>query len=284
MKGWIYIATNEEIPNLIKVGKTESDPDERAKQLSSPTGVPGETRIVYSAWVDDYHDIERAVLSNLDEKKVTKTGEWIRAETDEVIAALKTVIKSSSANLIFEENRLAPTQASIASGDWVALKVKERQSRIKVKCSGCGEVRSVDLPCRGLVSCVFCHAPLLAPTKSNSDPESDETKNPVLDNDCVVLDHDRVKKLEDVCNTQSKDLFKKDSEIESLEIEIKTLEGKIESVTPKTFIVCGACGMVTKEHVDLDEEDEDSDWGLLDDFECSRCGVHIGSFIEEPDI
>jgi len=278
VKGWIYIATNEEIPNLVKVGKTENDPDERAKQLSSPTGVPGETRIVYSAWVDNYHDVERAVLNNLDERKVTKTGEWIRAEIDDVISVLKTVIKSSSGNLIFEENRLALVQTSGASNEWMALNINGSSSRIKVRCSGCNEMRPIDLPSTKPVSCVFCHTPLLAAPNSSSGAESVEINKP-------SLNHNRVKKLEDVCNSQSKDLLEKDGEIESLRAEIKALDGKIKLITPKTFVVCGACGMVTEEHVDLDEEDEDSDRYFLDEFYCGRCGVNIGSFdIDELEI
>jgi hypothetical protein len=38
--GYIYILTNEAMPNTIKIGKTENDPAVRVNQLSSATGVP----------------------------------------------------------------------------------------------------------------------------------------------------------------------------------------------------------------------------------------------------
>ena len=269
MKGWIYIATNEEIPNLVKVGKTENDPDERAKQLSSPTGVPGETRIVYSAWVDNDHDVERGVLNDLDERKVTKTGEWIRGEIDYVISVLKTVIKSSSGNLIFEENRLAPVSA------------QNKKSRIVVRCPDCDAENQINLPFTGRAVCNWCFTPLLVASAylyvsaSNSDSRPNELSK-------SGLDQYRIEKLEDVCNSQSKDLLEKDGEIASLEEEIKALENKIKSITPKTFVVCGGCGTVTQEHVDLDEENEDSERDFLEEFQCGHCGVYIGDLIVEP--
>ncbi|MBA3017886.1 MAG: hypothetical protein FP811_07035, partial [Desulfobacteraceae bacterium] len=46
--GWIYILTNPSLQeNLIKIGKTSRTPEERAKELSAPTGVPAEFEIVY---------------------------------------------------------------------------------------------------------------------------------------------------------------------------------------------------------------------------------------------
>ncbi len=55
------------MPGLIKIGKTQNDPDERAKELMSPTGVAGLTVIQYAAWVDEYGRVEQAVLDKFPE-------------------------------------------------------------------------------------------------------------------------------------------------------------------------------------------------------------------------
>ena len=38
--GWVYLMRNRSIPDMVKIGWTANDPSERARQLSSPTGVP----------------------------------------------------------------------------------------------------------------------------------------------------------------------------------------------------------------------------------------------------
>ena len=38
--GWVYVLTNDSMPNIVKIGYTTQNPYERAKQLSKSTGVP----------------------------------------------------------------------------------------------------------------------------------------------------------------------------------------------------------------------------------------------------
>lgn len=45
--GYIYIMSNKFMPGLVKVGKTDRSPDERAEELSRPEGVPGKFKIEY---------------------------------------------------------------------------------------------------------------------------------------------------------------------------------------------------------------------------------------------
>ena len=55
------------MPGFVKVGYTEKDTDDRAKELSSATGVPGNTDIKYAAWVEDVITIERNLHQRLDD-------------------------------------------------------------------------------------------------------------------------------------------------------------------------------------------------------------------------
>jgi T5orf172 domain len=63
--GYVYVLINDEIPNLVKVGKTKNEPEARAKQLSTFTGVP-QKFVVYRAYaVKDCSAAERDAHSCL---------------------------------------------------------------------------------------------------------------------------------------------------------------------------------------------------------------------------
>ncbi len=70
-KGYVYIAVNEYIPNVIKVGRT-NDPKQRATDLSYPrqdgkivNAVPGEYRFEKKWWVFNAFIVEEQVLQML---------------------------------------------------------------------------------------------------------------------------------------------------------------------------------------------------------------------------
>jgi hypothetical protein len=57
--GWLYILTNEGMPNLIKVGMTTRQPWERAEELSKSTGVPAPFDVSSYMCVRDVYAAER---------------------------------------------------------------------------------------------------------------------------------------------------------------------------------------------------------------------------------
>ncbi len=60
-KGFIYILANRYIPNLVKIGKTTGDLENRANQISNSERVPGEFRVNYKESVFNCHIVEREV-------------------------------------------------------------------------------------------------------------------------------------------------------------------------------------------------------------------------------
>ena len=50
---FLYVLVNDSMPGFIKIGRTENDPDDRARQLSSFTGVPTAFRVYRSYAVAD---------------------------------------------------------------------------------------------------------------------------------------------------------------------------------------------------------------------------------------
>jgi hypothetical protein len=66
--GWIYVLTNSALPGLVKVGKTTSSPEKRAKELSGATGVPMQFEVFASYSVLDCDEAEKSahkVLSTI---------------------------------------------------------------------------------------------------------------------------------------------------------------------------------------------------------------------------
>ena len=53
MKGYIYALINPSLKGLVKVGKTSRNPEARAIELSSATGVPTPFIVGYEILVDD---------------------------------------------------------------------------------------------------------------------------------------------------------------------------------------------------------------------------------------
>lgn len=76
--GYVYILTNPSTSGIIKIGKTRQNPDERAKALSSSSGMPIPFIVVYQAYFGDYDQAEQFVHSRLDEFRITDNREFFQ--------------------------------------------------------------------------------------------------------------------------------------------------------------------------------------------------------------
>jgi hypothetical protein len=83
MQGYIYVLINESIPNLIKIGRTTKNPQERAAELSS-TGVPTKFMVAYCSEFDDCIFAEKQIHENFKNKRRNKDREFF--EIDQSIA------------------------------------------------------------------------------------------------------------------------------------------------------------------------------------------------------
>ena len=81
--GWVYIMINPSMPGLVKVGKTQRDPEERARELSSATGVPTPFIVAYQARFADCTQAEAYVHSVLEQQglRVGEDREFFGAPT-----------------------------------------------------------------------------------------------------------------------------------------------------------------------------------------------------------
>ena len=56
-KGFIYVASNESMQGLLKIGRSKNHPDQRMQELAG-AGVPTPFHLVYLALVEDHEAAE----------------------------------------------------------------------------------------------------------------------------------------------------------------------------------------------------------------------------------
>jgi hypothetical protein len=85
--GFVYVMINPAHRDLVKIGGTERDPEQRAMELSS-TGVPFEFVVVHSERVSDWSKVERLVHGKLRTARAAPNREFFRVTVREAIAAI----------------------------------------------------------------------------------------------------------------------------------------------------------------------------------------------------
>ncbi|MCP3807737.1 GIY-YIG nuclease family protein [Paenibacillus sp. Lou8.1] len=74
--GYVYILINESFKGLIKIGKTSLSSSERAKQLSSNTGIPTPFKVAYEVFSTDCNRLEKAIHNELNDFRVNANREF----------------------------------------------------------------------------------------------------------------------------------------------------------------------------------------------------------------
>jgi len=88
-KSWVYILSNPSSPGLLKIGYTKTEPEIRAKQISSATGV-AQPYIV--EWAFKCHDgdlLENEVHKHLDGYRVATNREFFQMDINEAKKAIE---------------------------------------------------------------------------------------------------------------------------------------------------------------------------------------------------
>lgn len=91
--GHIYILQNPSFPeDLLKIGKTTRTPIERAKELSSNSGVPTEFNVVFDIFTPDCNISEKEVHEELKKYRVTTNREFFKLAIDTAKEVIITVV------------------------------------------------------------------------------------------------------------------------------------------------------------------------------------------------
>lgn len=90
--GYVYVLMNPSMKNLIKIGKSTRDPQDRAKELSSTTGVPTPFVVVYDSYFESCTQAEEFVHTFLESKgfRVSKNREFFEIPIKDAIDAVMT--------------------------------------------------------------------------------------------------------------------------------------------------------------------------------------------------
>jgi hypothetical protein len=90
--GYVYVLENETIPGLLKIGSTEKNPEERAKELMT-TGVPSSFKVVYYCYVSDNKLVEELVHRALESQGCRKHSnrEFFTVSVDEAIRVIEAI-------------------------------------------------------------------------------------------------------------------------------------------------------------------------------------------------
>jgi len=134
MIGFIYIMSNPLHPDVVKIGQSSKDPNERRKELGT-TGVLEEFVLEYRALTEDYASLEREIHRHLDSVRVRADREFFKISVPEAIEKIREVagnrIESDKAyyispeelqTIIDEKQRKTQEEA-----DAQAQKLKEEQ-------------------------------------------------------------------------------------------------------------------------------------------------------------
>lgn len=87
MKGHIYALINPSFNGLVKIGKTTRSPEERAKELSTSTGVPTPFIVGYSCLVSDCDKAESHIHALLSSQgyRLSENREFFQANLNQIV-------------------------------------------------------------------------------------------------------------------------------------------------------------------------------------------------------
>ena len=88
---WVYILSNPTTPDLLKIGYTKKTPDERAKQISSATGVALPYKVEWAYKCFNGEIIEREVHHKLENYRVNRQKEFFQISLEEAKQAVNLI-------------------------------------------------------------------------------------------------------------------------------------------------------------------------------------------------
>ncbi len=96
--GFVYVLINPAFPDSVKIGKTTRSPDDRAKELSAPTGVPTPFSVAYEVPFEDCNSAEASIHALLKERGFHRYQgrEFFRVSVRDAIAIIREVESSSA--------------------------------------------------------------------------------------------------------------------------------------------------------------------------------------------
>lgn len=104
-KGYVYVMINSSMNGLVKIGKTGKDPEERAKELSTATGIATPFTVVYKRMFNDCDKAEKNAHAILSERgyRVNNKREFFSIDISE---AIDLIINLPDSEVIENEDKI----------------------------------------------------------------------------------------------------------------------------------------------------------------------------------
>lgn len=100
----VYVLTNIAMPGIVKIGHS-IDAVDRAKQLSSATGVPCDFDVAYAQDVDLAHDAEAFAHSVLSEHRINSRREFFYVNREAAVSAVQLAVLAALWNAAGDDAR-----------------------------------------------------------------------------------------------------------------------------------------------------------------------------------
>ncbi|WP_339820725.1 GIY-YIG nuclease family protein [Paenibacillus sp. FSL R7-0216] len=88
-QGYVYVLYNQSFPDLVKIGMTTRDPENRVTELSGATGVPTPFVLLYKKYYADCHLAEKLVHEHLAKKRLNENREFFSMQPHEAITFIQ---------------------------------------------------------------------------------------------------------------------------------------------------------------------------------------------------
>lgn len=86
---WVYVLSNPTTPNLLKIGYTKNTPDERAKQISTATGVALPYKVEFAFKCFNGEQLEGEVHKYLSGYRVNNQREFFEVSLEEATSTIE---------------------------------------------------------------------------------------------------------------------------------------------------------------------------------------------------
>ena len=91
-RGYVYILVNPAFTGFVKIGKTTNEPEARARQLSSGSGVPAPYAVAWDAFVTDCHHVEKLIHQQLAGARSRNDREFFATPLKHAIAMVSSIV------------------------------------------------------------------------------------------------------------------------------------------------------------------------------------------------
>ena len=106
MDGFIYIMSNSALGNRIKIGKSSRDPKSFREKELNDTAIPESFKVEFSAFVENFDEIEKQVHQVLDQHRPNKNREFFTCSIPEAISVIEILAKIKFKEVFYKSPEL----------------------------------------------------------------------------------------------------------------------------------------------------------------------------------